>query len=144
MKRFVQCVCVVLVLATILAIPAAAAESAGQRGSDYFMKYSCYLWEISDTQFEIWFDIVALDTMDELGVSEIKLYRSSDKVDWTRVKTYTKDSYSQMTDTGRLRYADCVTYTYTSGYYYYAEVKFYAKKGSGTATMTIDTPIEAF
>ena len=144
MKRFIRCVCLTLVLAMFLPLSAMADDVQQQRGSDYFAKYGCYLWEVSDSQFQIWFDITALDTMDELGASEITLYRSSDQVNWTPVKTYLKANYSQMVDTNRLRYTNCVTYNnYTSGYYY-ADVVFYAKKGSGTATMTISTPIEAF
>ena len=144
MKRFIQCVCFVLVIAMFLPVSAMAVESPNPRGSDYFMKYSCYLWEVSDTQFQIWFDISALDTMDILGSSSITLYQSDDEINWTPVKTYTKESYSQMTGTNRLRYANYVTYNYSSGYSYYADVVFYAKKGSGSATMTISTPIEAF
>lgn len=143
MRRFIQCICFVLVIAMFLPVSAMAVEAPNPRGSDYFMKYSCYLWEVSDTQFQIWFDITALDIMDELGSSEITLYRSSDQINWTPVKTYTKSNYSQMIGTNELRYANCVSYNYTSGYYY-ADVKFYAKKGSGSSTMTISTPIEAF
>ena len=63
MKRFIQIVSLCLVLSVVLVMPAAAAGSMA-RASDYFGAFSCYLWKTSSTQFQVWFDVTALHTMD--------------------------------------------------------------------------------
>lgn len=133
MKRFSQCVCILLVLILILATPAFAAESSTLRSSDYFVASSVYLWEISSTQFQVWFEVTATGRMDELGVSVIKVQRSTDTDSWTTVRTYYKEDYSNMICKNTSEHSDCVTYTYSSGYYYRAYVELYAKNSEGTA-----------
>lgn len=140
MKRFSQCVCLLLVVAMVFAMPVLAAETVDQRSSAYFMNFSVYLWEIEGSKFEVWFDITAVETMDELGTKTIKVQRSTDEENWTTVKTYQKADYPQMVDSNRLGYANCVTYSYTNGYYYRAVVVLYAKKGTGTGELTVVTP----
>lgn len=109
----------------ILAIPAVAAEQA----SDYFGSHSCYLWEISDSEFQVWFDVTAVDIMDVLGASEIRVQRSTDKTNWETVQTY-----YNLYGYGKSHYGTCVTYSSaTSGYYYRAKVIFYAENNTGTA-----------
>lgn len=140
MKRFTQCVCVILIMAMLLAIPVSAAENAIQRSSDYFAKYSVYIWKTSGTEFEIWFDVTGVQTMDELGAKSIKLQRSTDKTNWTTVKTYSMDDYPQMVKENSLCTVDCVTYDdYSSDYYYRAVIVLYAKLGSGTGEATVVT-----
>jgi len=144
MKRFTRIVCMILVLATALAIPASAVEIANQRGSSYFAKYSVYLEKASGSQFKIWFDVTALDVMSKLGASEITVERSSDQVNWTPMQTYYKAYNSQMVASNRGSYANYVTYTYTSGYYYRATITLYAKNSSGSAESTVTTTTEYF
>lgn len=123
MKRLLQLICLLLVVSLLLAIPAFAAEQA----SLYFSSHSCYLWEISDTEFQVWFDVTAVDAMDVLGASEIKVQRSSDRDNWETVATY-YDIYGY----GKSHYGSCVTYSSaTSGYYYRAKVTFYAENDTG-------------
>ena len=133
MKRFIQCICIILVMATLLAFSAQAAEVPMPRASNYFGRVSTYLWHTSGTTFQVWFDVTAVRGMDELGTSEIKVMRSSDNVNWTTVKTFTKESYSQMIDYDTSCHASCVTYTGSTGYYYKALVTIYAKDSSGWA-----------
>lgn len=123
MKRLLQIVCLILIMSMILALPAFAAEQA----SHFFMSHSCYLWEISDSEFQVCFDVTAVGEMDVLGVSEIKIQRSTDKSNWTTVATY-NDYYDY--DTGF--HSDEITYSSRSdGYYYRAKVTFHAEKDSG-------------
>lgn len=137
MKRIVRYISCLLVVAIVLAVPALAGENGGQRSSYYFMSYSVYLWEPTN---EAWFDVTAVDTMDELGVSKIKIQRSTDQSNWTTVKTYEKEDYSQMVEENSSSMANCVPYTFTNGYYYRGVVTLYAKKGNGTGEMTVVTP----
>lgn len=132
MKRFLRSVCLLMAVVTLLSTTAFAAESGNARASDYFAMTSTYIDRYDDDELEIWFDVTAVDRMDVLGVRYIKLQRSTDRTNWTTVKTYDKADYSQMTCTNTAAHADCVTYSGSSGYYYRAYVEFYAKVGNGT------------
>lgn len=134
MKRLAKTVCFLMVAVMLFTTTAFAAES---RASNYFMMTSTYLERISSSTIEIWFDVSAVGRMDELGVREIKLQRSSDRSNWTTIKTYDKADYSQMIDYNSATHADCVTYnSASSGYYYRAYVEFYAKNSSGTGVFS--------
>lgn len=137
MKRLVQCISLLLALVMLMTIPAFAVGTP--KASYYFTRMSTYLEKTSGTTFEVWFDVTATGTMQELGVSTIKVQRSSDRSTWTTMKTYSKADYSQMTDDNTAGHADCVTYTGTTGYYYRAKVTFYAKNSSGTGEYTLYT-----
>ena len=134
MKRFIRCICLILVVSTMLGTVAFAAES---RASSFFTKYSVYLYRESSTSrtFQVWFDVLATRTMTELGASTIKIQRSSDGVNWTTMKTFSKDDYSQMICSNTARHATYVTYTGLKDYYYRAYVELYAKDSTGTAYM---------
>ena len=142
MKRFIQFICLILVFTSIMTMPTYASETVDQRASNYFAVSSAYFNVISDSKFEIWFDVTATGLMDELGASKIELERSSDGVNWTTVKTYRRANYSQMVKTTAAgSYSASVPYTYSDGYYYCATVTLYAKKGNGTASATISSSI---
>ena len=128
MKRFAQIVCLFLIVALVLAIPVFAAEQA----SDFFMSHSCYLWEVSNSAFQVCFNVTAVDAMDTLGASEIIVQRSADGDDWDDVATY-YDFYGY----NRSYYSEEITYSSVeSGYYYRARVTFYAENDSGIGEYT--------
>lgn len=131
MKRFMRYVCVAVAIALLVAVPIRA-EAADTRASSYFWAYDSYLWRTSSTSFEVWFDVNACDWMDELGVNSIKVQRSSDGENWATVKIYYPDVYSQMICEDTASHTSCVTYTGSAGYYYRAQVIFYAKNSTGT------------
>lgn len=133
MKRFTQIICLVLVLATVMVIPAYAVEPSVPWGSSFFGSRLGYLNKISSNQFQVWIEVVAVSTMDELGASEITVQRSSDNSNWTDMTTFYKSAYPQMTGGPSTHYENYVTYTGTSGYYYRAKIWFYAKKGNDKA-----------
>lgn len=135
MKRLTQILCMIMVFVTVLSTAAFAAETPTPRASNFFMSSSVYFWHVSGDNYQIWFDVTALSTMQKLGASKIKVQRSTDKVNWTTVKTFNMDDYSQMTTTNTGHYVNCVPYTATSGYYYRAVVTLYAKNSSGTGEM---------
>ncbi len=140
MKRFSQFVCIILVMVMVLPTAVLASVETEPRISQFFVRHGAYLEKISSTSFEVWFDVTAVEGMLELGAKTIKVQRSSDGVNWSTMKTYSKDDYSQMTDTDTAGHADCVTYTgASSGYYYRASVTFYARNSSGTGEYTMYT-----
>lgn len=134
MKRFTRCVCLILAVSMLFAVPAFAAES---RSSRFFISSIAYLYRQNTVgrAFEVCFDVVATHTMDELGVNFIKVQQSTDGENWTTVKTFTKEEYHNLTDTNALTHMGYVVYTGTRGYYYRAFMQLYAKDSTGTAYM---------
>lgn len=135
MKRFIKLVCIILVLATVMMIPVSAATESSPRASLFFSSISTYICQTTSTKFQVWFDVVAVEGMDELGVSEIEIQRSSDNADWDPMFTYYPQYYSQMIDENTVSHMSYVPYTGTSGYYYRALVTFYAKNSNGTGEL---------
>lgn len=133
MKRLIKLTCLVLTLSMILALPVAAAEEAPY-SSRYFGSQSAYLVGVSSTSFQVWFDVTAVSTMSQLGVDSIEIERSSDGVNWSVVKTYTRSGYSNLVANNTVDHCSYVTYSNRqSGYQYRAYVEFYAKNSSGSA-----------
>ena len=120
---------------------ALAAETVEPRGSNFFSCSSVYFWNTSGLNYQIWFDVTAVGTMTELGVSEIVVQRSTDERNWTTVRTYYKENYSQMIDSGVARHVDCVPFTATAGYSYRAIVMLYARNSSGSGYMQETTAL---
>lgn len=133
MKRFIKCVCLILTMSICLAIPVSATEEITPYASNYFGSFTAYLWKVSSTQFQVWFDVTAVDGMTELGVDYIDVERSSDGENWKVVKTYDKEDYSNLVASNTGNHSSYVTYSgASSSYEYRAYVEFYAKNSSGT------------
>ena len=135
MKRFTRCICILLVCVMMFTTTAFAAETVEPRASDFFAASSVYFWNTSGRNYQIWFDVTAVGTMTELGVSEIKVQRSTDERNWTTVRTYYKENYSQMVEANTGHHDDCVPFTATAGYAYRAIVMLYARNSSGSGYM---------
>lgn len=134
MKRFLRCLSLVLVLVMALGTVTSAQEIS-PRSSYFFASWDSSLYKTGSDQFQIWFDVVAMGGMDELGVSTIEVQRSSNTTSWTTVRTYHSAYYSAMIEEDTSAVCNYVTYTGTTGYYYRAYVTFYAKDYTGTGEM---------
>lgn len=132
MKRFTKCICFFLIATMLFATSVCAAENPDARASNFFAATSVYLEKTTGNTFQIWFDVTAVGTMDELGAKTITVQRSSDDKNWTDVKTFSKDTYLQMMGKDTFVHDDYVTYTGATGYYYRAYVVLYAKDGNNT------------
>lgn len=143
MKKIMRTLCLVLALSVVLVIPAYAESTVEPRGSIFFASYGAALDKASSTSFKIWFDVDAnAAMMDVLGVSEIVVYQSSDQQSWTEVGTYDMDDYPEMIDTYSYSHAGYVTfYNAIPGYYYTADVTFYAKDYRGVGERYVYTEI---
>lgn len=137
MKQSIRIFSIVLAIIMTISSLALVTEAAEERASLFFAGYSVYLWEPTD---EAWFEVTAVSQMDVLGASEIKIERSTDQINWTTVKTFDMDDYSQMTANSKVTYANCVPYTFADGYYYRGVVTLYAKKGNNVGKSTVVTP----
>ena len=140
MKRFIRLICLLLVFASLAAIPAYAQEHSA-RASDYISSYQAYYTKNSSTSLSVSFDIIGTRTMDEIGATTVKVQYSSDQVNWTTHKTFTSSSNSSMTETNTGAHACMLTCTVPSGKYYRSKVTFYAAKDNGFAERYYTTEI---
>ncbi len=132
MKRTTRLVCLLLSVVLLLTAPAHAAqrEVASTYSSSYFASWDPSIYQVTSQNFEVWFDVVAVETMLELGVSRIEIHRSVNLKDWITVKTFWPNDYPQMICENTGFHGGYVTYTGIPGYYYRAYVVFYARKSA--------------
>ena len=126
----------VLILVLSLTIPyyvsAATIETAQPYASNYLTAYNTYFCDMGNGRIEIWYEVMGTGDMDEIGVLSIRLYESSDNINWTRVKTYSHEHYSSMLAYDDWSHISYVSYQGTAGKYYKAYVCIWAgKDGSG-------------
>lgn len=131
MRRFIRCTSLVLAAVLLLSIPVLAVEGTEPRASYYFGSYSTFLCNVSGASFEAWFDVTGTGIMDEIGVNFIKIQRSPDGVNWTTMRTFSKESYPHFLDYDTVYHTAGISYTGTRGFYYRAYIQLYAKKGNG-------------
>lgn len=133
MKKMIRIGC--LILAVLLIFPATAyATEASTYGSRYFSAMQTYIYEADSGQLGVWFYVIAKRDMNKLGADYVQVERSRDKSSWTTVATFHDDNNPSMLGENRFTYGSSVFFTPTSGYYYRALVRFYAKEGTATAT----------
>ena len=140
----VKLIAFVLVLAMIspLSVSAAGLEQAQTRASDYLSSYNTYVCAMGGGKLQIWYTVVGMDDMDEIGVLSIKLYESTNGTTWTRVKTYSHENYSSMLLEDDFFHSSYVSYNGTAGKYYKAYVCIWAGKNGSGDTRYMWTPIE--
>ena len=139
MKRKLRCISFVVAILMLVSIQVYANDSS-TFSSLFFSSHGVGISKLSSTTLNIAYDVTATRTMDELGVSEIKVQRSSDGNTWTTAHTFTNEAHPwfirENTDSHEGD-AGCTTLT---GYYYRAKITFYAKKeGLGTGEYTVTT-----
>lgn len=132
MKRFIRLVCLLVVFATLAAVPTYA-QGQSTRASDYLSSYGAYCTKISSTSVGVSYIVIGTGEMDEIGANMVKIQYSSDQVNWTTAKTFYKSSYTEMTDTNTSSHSAVLSCTVPSGKYYRAYVEFYSAKGNGFA-----------
>ena len=143
MKRSFRFLCLILALSLLLAFPVQAATDAEPRGSAFFGSYGAALYKTATATFEIWFDVNSnAAAMQEIGVSMIEVYRSTDQEHWVKLKTYEMDDYPEMIDENTGSHTGYVTFdNAVPGFYYTACVTFYAKNSTGIGKRYVYTQI---
>ena len=131
MNKLVRYISLIVIISIMLVMPVSA-DISNSRASAYFSSYDSAIDRITNTEFEVWYDVVATGTMDELGVSSIEIQRSKTLIAWETVETYYPEDNPQMIYENEFFVYDCVTHTGEPGYFYRAYVTFYARKGTGT------------
>lgn len=142
MKNTIRCICLILILSFLMAVPVSAQTEMETRASMFFSAHNTFLYKVNENRFKIWYDVTAVRTMDKLGVCEIQVGRSSDDVNWELMATYDKTFYPAMVASNTVSHTGYVTYySATPGYYYKAYVTFYAKDSRGTGKLSRYTAV---
>lgn len=123
-----------LVFALILPTTAYAAEDiATPRASYYLDSYNTYICRVgSNGQIQIWFDVMGVGTMDEIGVLSIELYEVSSNGTETWLKTFRHENNASMLIEDDWYHCSYVSYQGSTSKTYKAYVCIWAgKNGSG-------------
>ena len=135
-----------IILACVLMVPctanAAVVETIQPYASAYLTSYNTYICAMGNGKLQIWYTVVGDTTMDEIGVLNIRLYESTDKTNWTRVKTFSYVDYSSMLIEDDFVHSSYVSYNGTAGKYYKAYVCIWAGKNGSGDTRYMWTPVE--
>lgn len=144
MKRWTRLISFFMAAVMLLAMPAFAAEEAMPMASRYIMSTCVYLDQTATTLFRVWYEVIALGIMDEVGAYKIKVQESIDGQSWATVKTYVPSEYPSMVIEDDIAHAGYVVYTgAVTGRYYRAYITLYAKNSSGEGHVFVYTdPIQ--
>lgn len=117
-------------------------NTAIPRASDYLDSYNTYIYNAALGKVRIYFHVSSADYMDDIGVLSIQLFESVDNENWTRVKTYTHDTTSDMLGHNEIYHSSYVTYSGTIGRYYKAYVCIWAGEDGNGDTRYMWTNIQ--
>ena len=135
-KKIVNAIAITLLLCILLPVTAYAAPKASKYISSY--DGGCR-WNGSTV--EVRFDISTKRVVDQLGVSSIYLYESTDLSTWTLVKSFYPSSYPNMMAYNTFSMGSYVSYTNAvSGRHYKATINYIVISGSDTEYRTLYTP----
>lgn len=138
-KRVFSLIAIMLIFALLGPISVMATEP---RASHYLSSYSAYIYPAGWGNVQVWFSVDGTGYMDEIGALEIQLYESKDNVNWTWVKTFDFQDYSDMLEYNDYTYTSHVEYNGTIGRYYKAYVCVWAGKNGDGDTRYFWTPAE--
>ena len=135
----IRMISILLVLVFIVPVNAAAVEP---RASYYLDAYSAYVYPAGWGKIQVWFSVDGTNDMDEIGALEIYLYESKDNENWTWVKTFEHQDYSDMLGYNNYYHDGHVEYNGTLGRYYKAYVCVWAGKDGAGDTRYFWTNVE--
>lgn len=130
----VRFIALLLIFSLIVPVYANAAvvETVQPRASAYLDNYGAYVYLPGNGQVQVYFNVTGTGYMDELGALSIKIYESTDGVNWTWKKTFTHDSTAGMLSYNDDFHTGHVTYNGVVGRYYKAYVCIWGgKNGQG-------------
>ncbi len=135
-STIIRIVTIILVIALALpmGVSAATAEPVQPRGSDYLISYNAYIYPAGNGLIQVWFTVDGTDYMDTIGALTIKIYESTDQVNWTWKKSFTNDTTPSMIEFNDYCYCSHVDYQGIPGRYYKAYVCIWAGKDNGGDT----------
>ena len=132
--------CLLCALVIMIGLPADGfAAKVEPRASDYISCTSVRAYAVGFGKVQVVVDVDATHMMEEVGASEIFIYKQNSSGTYELVYTYLKDVYPQMiVEDSFFGYVD-VTYRGVVGCRYYAYVGCYAKDSNGSETLFFKT-----
>lgn len=139
MKRIASLLCAILIIASLPATACAAQVTL--RASDYFGCTSVRAYAVGGGKVLVEFSVDATHMMDEVGASDIYIYKQQANGTYSIVYTYTKAANPNLIETDSFFGYGDVTYQGISGCKYFACVGCYAKDSNGSETIYFDTNV---
>lgn len=139
---FVRLVAFILIFTLTSAKPALAAvpDTVQPLASDYLTSYTSYIGPVGSGRIQVWFRVTATGYMTHIGTLSIMLYESTDNVNWTRVKSFLHEDYSNMLSENDSHHMSYVEYQGVAGRYYKAYVGIWAGNGTSGDARYMWTP----
>lgn len=135
-RKLVRIVLFAMIIASVLSV-AAYADSAQPRYSDYIDSYRTYVYSPESGVAQVWFEIKANRTSNQVGVKTIYLQMSDDNENWTNVQTFNSTDYSSMIAYDAISNASYVQTSVDPGHYYRAGVIVYVENGGSDSRFVV-------
>ena len=134
MRRGAAGILAVILLATVLCLPAGAAVQS----NTYILSATATISKGTTTgQLKIAYGILTNQYMDVIGIKKIEVYRSNMSLYRTITGTYANGLLTSSASTKSGNYS----FTVPTGYSYYCKVTFTATKGGNEDTTTVNTAL---
>lgn len=135
-RQLIRMISLVLAFALVLPINVCAAvtEDVMPCASYYLDSYNCYVCPMGSGRIETWFTVAGTGYMDDIGALTIRLYESTNNVDFYWVDTFRHTDYPDMLAHNDYFHAYGVSYQGVAGCYYKAYVTIWAGKDGGGDT----------
>ena len=129
------------ILSLLFVFLVSTANAVTPRVSDYFDSIIVDAVAVGHGNVEVQIDIIATDSMKEVGATKVVIYEQTSSGRYSAVKTYTRyNTPSLIVVNSKTAYVD-VTYSGKSGTKYYAVVDVFAKNSSASETLTYSSNV---
>ncbi len=127
-----------LVAALMLPLSAAAAQAGTvqPQANQYLGTNTCGMETAGVAKVKVKFNAKGTQSLNELGVSRIRIHQSDDGSSWFWAKDYTPSNTTGLTGYNVSSHSGSVIYNATTGRYYKAEITFRGKQGTTVETET--------
>lgn len=113
-----------------------SASNIQPRASEYLSRYTVALGPGDETgEVKLAFSVTATDTMSQVGISKVEIYKSNGSY----VTTIYGNSTNKLLGYSTEHHSGCYIYNGVSGTSYYAKVTVYAKDSTGSDSRIVTT-----
>ena len=117
----------IIILAVLLLSSNIQVFAATPRATNYIASHGSSLTRTAEENLRIYYTVTAGEILDQIGVYYISIQRSTDQQTWSTESTLYYFNYPEFVRENSCTHSGSVTYTGTRGYYYRANVVFFAK-----------------
>lgn len=128
--RYIAALCLICVLITPNVVFAAVRPPVEPQASDYLSTYHGYVSKSGNTIQPV-FSVTGTGRMENIGAYSIHLYESQDGTNYTLVKTFVHENYSNMMAHNTSAHASYMSYSGNANYTYKAYICVFAGRNGG-------------